>query len=227
MQEAITKKRCDLCIKFKNWIVKTPLYRLLLCMLKPFKYIIDPFRTIKNSKLEFFIWFVFTILAGQLGIVANIIIRYFSYSLPVSQSIYLDSISGSFYTYAIAIAASALGPLFANFIKNKKPEFTSIKIVSIIFVMFFLVLSGIIYAAVQMKSLSSTPINFKLVIDWPQLIVYILSIFIGLYTYCLLNIKLPEYHHLDDNYNEQDDATVNEVVLGSKKLMHDGSGVKL
>lgn len=196
-------------------------------MAKPLRYIIDPFKIIKDNKLEFFIWFVFTILAGQLGIVANIIIRYFSYSLSISQSIYLDSISGSFYTYAIAIAASALGPLFANFIKNRKPEFTSIKIVSIIFVIFFLVLSGIIYAAVQMKSLSSQPINFELIIDWPQLIVYILSIFIGLYTYCLLNITSPEYGHLDDSFNEQDDATVAEVVSDSKQLTDDGSGVKL
>lgn len=196
-------------------------------IIKPLRYVIDPFKIIKENKLEFFIWFVFTIFAGQLGILANIIIRYFSYSLPISQSIYLDSISGSFYTYAIAIAASALGPLFANFIKNKKPEFTSIKIVSIIFVMFFLVLSGIIYAAVQMKSLSSTLINFKLTIDWPQLIVYILSIFIGLYTYCLLNIKSPKYKHLDDTFNVQDDAAVDEVVLDSNKLTDDGAGVKL
>lgn len=194
--------------------------------IKPFKYIFDPFKIIKLNKLEFFIWFVFTILAGQLGILANIIIRYFTHSMSVSQSIYLDSHSGSFYTFSIAIAASALGPLFANFIKNKKPEFTSIKIVSIILIIFFLIISGIIYAAVQMKSLSSAS-NFQLSIDSPQLIVYLMAIFIGLYTYCLLKIETPDYDHLNDSFNKQDDAIVKEVVSESSKLTEDGSGVKL
>ncbi len=56
-------------------------------MYKPFSYIFDPFKVIKENKLEFFIWFVFTILAGQLGILANIIIRYFSHSMSVSQGL--------------------------------------------------------------------------------------------------------------------------------------------
>jgi len=193
---------------------------------RPLKYIFDPFKIIKSNKLEFFIWFVFTIIAGQLGILANIIIRSFTHSISVTQSIYLDSTSGSFYTFSIAIAASALGPLFANFIKNKKPEFTSLKIVSIIIIIFFLIISGIIYAAVQMKTLSTTA-NFELTVDSPQLIVYALAIFIGLYTYCLLRIEAPEYQHLEDSFNEQDDATVKEVVADSNKLKDDGSGVTL
>ena len=195
--------------------------------INPFQYIVDPFKVIKDDKIEFFIWFVFTIFAGQLGILANIIIRYFSHSIPLSQSIYLDSADGSFYTYAIAIAASSLGPLFANFIKNKKPEFTSLKILTIIFVIFFLIFSGITYAAVQTKSLSFASIKLDLVLDIPQFIIYILAIFIGLYTYCLLKISSPNYRYLDDSFNEQDDATVQGVVSDSKKLKDDGMGVKL
>ncbi|MHB2105834.1 hypothetical protein OC523_006760 [Vibrio vulnificus] len=198
-------------------------------MYKPFTYIFDPFKVIKDNKLEFFIWFVFTILAGQLGILANIIIRYFSHSMSISQAIYLDSASGSFYTYAIAVAASALGPLFANFIKNKKPEFTSIKIVSIIVVMFFLILSGIIYAAVQIKALSANgiPMDVNLTLDMPQFTIYVLSIFIGLYTYCLLKISTPGYEHLEDSFYEIDDATVRDVVKESKSKNDDGSGVAI
>lgn len=196
-------------------------------MIKPLKYIVDPFKVIKDDKLEFFIWFVFTIFAGQLGILANIIIRYFANSIPVSQSIYLDSASGSFYTYAIAIAASALGPLFADFIKNKKPQFTSLKIVSIILVLFFLVLSGIIYAAVQIKPLSSDAIELDLVFDVPQFIIYISAIFIGLYAYCLLRISSPDYGHLEDSFSDQDDAIVKDVLLDSKRLKNDGTGMKL
>ncbi|KAA8597319.1 hypothetical protein AB4149_21160 [Vibrio cyclitrophicus] len=190
-------------------------------------YVIDPFKVIKDNKLEFFIWFIFTIVAGQLGIIANVIIRYFSHSIPVSQSIYLDSAAGSFYTYSIAIAASALGPLFSNFIKNQKPEFSSLKVVSIIVVIFFLVLSGITYAAVQIKSLSSVPLNLELVIDTPQFLIYVLAIFIGLYTYCLLKIKKPDYEHLDDDYKTKDDESVKKVTADSKKVKDDGTGVKL
>jgi len=197
-------------------------------MMNHLRYIIDPFKIIKNNKLEFFIWFVFTIFAGQLGILANIIIRYFMYSVPIGQSIYLDSSSGSFYTFAIAIAASALGPLFVHFIKNKKPKFTSIKIVTIILVIFFLILSGIIYASVQMKSFSFNEI-VDLTIDTPQITIYFLSIFIALYAFCLLKIESPEYAHLEDEstFYEQDDAKVKEVVSESYSLSDDGAGVKL
>lgn len=197
---------------------------------KPLMYVIDPFTVIKSNKLEFFIWFVFTILAGQLGILANIIIRYFSHSISVGYAVYLDSVSGSFYTYAIAISASALGPLFANFIKNNRPEFTSVKIVYIIITIFFLIISGIIYAAVQMKTLSYSLINsqdINLTLDTPQFLIYIISIFIGLYSYCLLKIKTPEYAHLDDSFNAQDDKNIKKVVTESTNLSDDGAGVKL
>lgn len=197
-------------------------------MTNPLSFVVDPFKVIKSYKIEFFIWFVFTIFAGQLGILANIIIRYFTYSIPVSQSIYLDSFSGSFYTYAIAIAASALGPLFANFIKNKKPQFTSLKVVTIVFVIFFLIIYAVIYSASQMKNMSTGPV-LKLATDWTQISAYIISIFIGSYAYCLMKIEYPEYEHLDDkeSYNEQDDDKVKKVVSDSKYIADDGSGVKL
>lgn len=189
-------------------------------------YIFDPFTVIKDNKLDFFIWVSFALIAGQLGILANLILRYFTHSIPIRHSIYLDSSAGSFYTFSIAIAASALGPLFSTFIRNKKPEFSSIKIVTIILITFYLIISGYVYSAVQIKSLNSN-IDFDLGLDLPQLIVYICAILISSYVYCLMKIGTPEYSHLDDSFNETDDQNVEDVIKNSQNLTQDESGIKL
>jgi len=190
--------------------------------------VVDPFSVIKLDKLSFFLWFTFTVFAGQLGIVVNILIRKFGHSMDVGQSIYLDSASGIFYTFSIALAASALGPLFANFITNKSKviEFTSLKIISIVFIIFFLIFSSIIYASVQKVTLAIGE-EPNLVIDWPQLLIYVIAIFISTYAYCLIRIKKPEYAHLDDNYRKQADKSLKVVITKSRSLSQDKDGNKL
>ncbi|EDJ4460224.1 hypothetical protein GE645_22280, partial [Salmonella enterica] len=99
-----------------------------------------PFDAIRKNKREFFIWIVFTVVCGQMGIIANIIIRYYSHSIPLDQSIYIEGSSGSFYTFSIALIASALGPMFVTFFSSKL-EFKTIKIISIILLIILLQLS--------------------------------------------------------------------------------------
>lgn len=65
--------------------------------------------------------------------------------------------------------------------------------------------------------------------DFPQFAAYIVSIFIGLYAYCLMKIDTPEFDHLDDeeSFNEKDDAEVKNILSESAHVNDDGSGVKI
>ena len=190
-------------------------------------YIFDPFQVIKQNQMQFFIWFVFTIISGQLGIIANAIIRYYANDQSIANSIYIDSISGSFYTFSIAIAASSLGPLFSNFIADEKPKFRSIKITTIILSILFIMVSGIIYAAVQSKT-STNLKNINLSVDTTQLVVYLLSILIGIYAYCIMTMNSKNFGHLNTpSYNKQSDENVESIIEKHDCLSTDGSGIQI
>ena len=187
----------------------------------------DPFKVINEDKIGFFIWFLFTIIAGQLGVVVGLVSRYYRDGIGFEESIYLESAIGSFYTYGIAMTSSALGPLFASFIHNSKPKFSSLKIITISLTLFFLLLSSIIYASIQSVFAKDGVNHYS--VDFSQLFVYLTTIFICVYSYCLLKIDLPKYEHLDDSklYNEQDDEEVNNNILESKHIADDGFGKKI
>lgn len=197
-------------------------------MIMASKYFWKPFTVIKGYKRDFFIWFMFTVVAGQFGIIANMIIRYFASSIPIAQSIYLDSVSGSFYTYAIAFVTGSLSPIFIGFIKNNKPAFSSIKIILIIAIMFFTIFAGLVYAAVQIKNLSPSFSNVELSFDYPQLIVYVIAIVMGSYSYCVLKMKASEFEDLNDKpYHEKDDDVVDDFIKNKSNSKNDGFGMDL
>lgn len=196
---------------------------------KIFTLIFDPLTVIKHHWADFIIWFIFTIIAGQLGIILNIIIRKYSYDTPVSHSIYLDSITGNFYTFVIATVASMLGPLFINIVDSKRLKFKTLKVFATVVTIFTLFFTGVIYSVAQSKNNSSLE-NIKIKIDPTQLTIYILSIFICIYAYSLIKLDnhQKKYGHLDDPpFSVVDDKKVALVTECSKSLVDDGKGNKL
>ncbi len=196
---------------------------------KIIKLIFDPLTVIKHGWTEFIIWFVFTIFAGQLGIILNVIIRKYSYGTPVVHSIYLDSITGSFYTFVIATVASMLGPLFINIVDSERLKFKTLKVFATIVTIFTLFFTGVIYSITQSKNNSSLG-NIKFKIDPTQLIIYILSIFICIYAYSLIKLDKHQknYGHLDDPpFSVVDDKKVATVTQESKSIVDDGKGNQL
>jgi len=169
------------------------------------KSFIKPWGIIKRKQLSFFLFCLFTVFAGQIGIIINLIIRLSSGKFNLEQSLYLDSISGSFYTFSIALIASALGPLFVNFVENSPTEFRSLKITTISITIFILFFTGIFYS---ISTTTQAPIalnNFG--IDWPQLLLFIIAIVISLYSFNLL--ELDNFKEDFNDINDQDYA-VNE-----------------
>ena len=79
-----------------------------------FYRIILPLKVILLKKGTFFLWFLFTIIAGLLGPIINIANNCGFNNLPIGISIFEDSRAGTFYTFSIVLIASAIGSLFLN-----------------------------------------------------------------------------------------------------------------
>lgn len=185
-----------------------------------------PFDAIRKNKREFFIWIVFTVVCVQMGIIANIIIRYYSHSIPLDQSIYIEGSSGSFYTFSIALIASALGPMFVTFFSSKL-EFKTIKIISIILLIILLQLSGIIYAATQSKDLI-LPNSNDLTFGLTQPIIYVISIVLVCYTFGVLKLNATAHTDInDESYIEKEDAIVIDQTMATNEVTDDGKGVMI
>lgn len=199
-------------------------------IMKKLKEIFEPLEIILDEKSLFSVWFAFTVFAGQLGIISNIILKSNSKNYDVIHSILQDSQSGNFYTYSIALFASTLGLLFVNFIEKNPTRFKTFKIYLLILTIFCLFFTGIYYSSLTLKSIA----NFKLKlnninIDWPQLIFLILSIIFAVYTFCItrLDLNYSKYKHLDDNYAEKDDESVEELDEKVDGVKNDKKGNKL
>lgn len=188
----------------------------------------EPWGITRRKPLSFFLFCLFTVFAGQIGILINIIIRVSSGKFSITESIYLDTISGSFYTFSIALVASALGPLFVNFVEKSPTEFRSIKITTISLTIFILFFTGIFYSISATNPDSIEVSNFE--IDWPQLIFFIVAIVVSLYSFNLLELEnfKDEFDDINDNnYAVKEDKLVNTIVNSSDQLKADKKGNKL
>lgn len=188
-----------------------------------------PFEVISENKLIFLTWFLFTVLAGQIGVISNFIIRVINGDLSFSQSLFLDSINGSFYTYSIALLASVLGPLFVNLIENHPTKFKSIKILTIIVSIFTLFFAGVFYSSspndLNIENLKNLTYN----IDWWQFTFLLLSIIISVYSFSVIRLEnnYDKYKELDDNFASKDDAKVDEMNDKTEDLKTDSKGNKI
>lgn len=189
----------------------------------------DPFKVITESKSDFFIWFLFTIVTGQFGILANFIVRHYTSETSFSNSIYIESMNGSFYTFAIALIASLLGPIFLNFIKSDRIQFRTLKTFTIIIAIFYLFITGIIYTSIQSKIIGSSTLG-NLRIDFTQTIIYIFAIIFASYGYCILRLESSNlnFNNINDPlFNEQNDEHVEEILVAEPLLNQDPNGIQL
>jgi hypothetical protein len=198
-------------------------------MKKLFILIRDPFKVIQENKSDFLIWFLFTIVTGQFGILANFIVRHYTSGTSISNSIYIESTNGSFYTFSIALIASLLGPIFLNFIKSERIQFRTLKTFTIIVAIFYLFITGIIYASLHSKFISSSLIG-NLNIDITQTVIYVFAIIFASYGYCILRLELSQlnFNSINDPlFNEQNDEHVEEILHAEPLLNRDPNGIEL
>lgn len=192
------------------------------------KGLLEPWTVIPDNKLIFFVWFMFTILASQIGIIINLIIRVLNGELSFIQSIYLESINGSFYTFSIVLIASLLSPLFINFVENSPTHFKSIKIVLITILIFALFFAGIFYSTSITNSYDiGTLSNLDYSVDICQLIFFVIAIILALYTFNVSRLDLKKHKALNDDYGEMDDEGVKALSNKAENITTDNKGNKI
>jgi len=194
------------------------------------KRTLEPLKVIKLEKPYFIIWLVFTVLAGQIGIVTNIILRGNFRDFSIVESVLQDSLNGSFYTYSIALFASTLGLLFINIIEKNPTNFKTFKVYLLIITIFSLFFAGVYYSVGTLKTISEIKSQITdICIDWPQLLFLILSIIFAIYTFSItrLDLNYEKFKHLDDNYAEKDDKDVENLDDKVADLKVDKKGNKL
>jgi DMSO reductase anchor subunit len=192
------------------------------------EHLFHPYKIIKENVSEFFIWILFTVIAGQFGILANLIVRSYTSDVTITQSLLEDSLNGSFYTFSIALVASMLGPIFIEIIKSKTLTFRTLKTFTIIASVFYLFIAGVIYASVQSTNSVSQP-ETNLDIDYSQLTIYLIALIFATYGYCVLRLERRgrDFSHIGDGaFNEIDDENVVTRIETANEITEEG-GIEL
>lgn len=194
-------------------------YNVVQAIKEPYKVLLK-----EKHRLSVFLWFLFTIFAAQIGTMVNLI-KHVIFTEPTSanqdwwvlvqESLYMDSHSGSFYTFSIVLTASVLSPLFIKFIENGV-HFKKLKVLTIVLSIFTLFFGGIFYSfsTIDNRDYSSLA-NTQFSIDRWQLAFFIIAIVIALYSYGLsrMDLDAESYPDLDDyNYPEKERERVNQMA---------------
>ena len=161
--------------------------------------IVSPFYIVSMHRAAFFVWFMFTLLGGLVGVVISIM-RHLWFSdvhYSFKQALYVETTNGSIYTYAIATIAAVLSGLFVLFAEKEKLSYRTLQIPTAALAVFVLLFGGIFYALNINSSNAGAlcpPPDAELVLDWKQLVILILALLFSIYTFCLCRI---------DDHNEE------------------------
>ena len=168
---------------FKNSYLCILMYRIFL-----------PYKVLKLKKGTFFLWFLFTIIAGLLGPIINIANNCGFNDMPMVLSILEDSQTGTFYTFSIVLIASAIGSLFLNLL-DSSDTFRKMKLYFMAICIFPLFFGGIYYSSFSQKKKEEFKLAYVshkkavekestrgqeiiVVVDKKQLVIFLLSLII-------------------------------------------------
>lgn len=173
-----------------------------------------PLIIIKRHSLAFLVWLAFTLFGGLTGVIVNIFRKiWFVYpSISVQQAITSEFENGSFYTYSIATIAAGLGSVFIQLAEAKKEElnFRRYQVIMVSVSIFIILFGGVFYALLMGKSeASSVAQTSELVIDWQQLIVFVLSVTFSVFSFCVVRLD----KHKDEFSDLQDPLPKNEEAF--------------
>lgn len=180
-------------------------------------YLIRPYKDLLHGKnfSALVLWFVFTIFAAQIGTLINIIkhgifhdgkIRPPDFNLwrSIGESIYLDSKSGSFYTFAIVLVASVLSPLFIQLLDESELHFKKMKIFTIVISIFTLFFGGVFYSFSTLRTdVYDTLRHVEFAWDKSQTFFFVFSIMVASYAFALTRMNRERNKDIDDYISDQ------------------------
>lgn len=205
-----------------------------------FYRIILPLKVILLKKGTFFLWFLFTIIAGLLGPIINIANNCGFNNLPIGISIFEDSRAGTFYTFSIVLIASAIGSLFLNLL-DSSDKFKKMKLYFMALCIFPLFFGGIFYSSFTQKqkeefkvsclkqyrkqNINNASSKIQLVLDQKQFWLLLLALFISIYAFCLeyMNANPTEFDEIRDSYLDREQSGLNSMnqAAGADKGLGD------
>lgn len=234
--EQIKKKK----IQLKKWYEKvSEHYYLMWLMKRVVKGVFVPFLTLFHRKflVRTFLWFVFSVGFSLIGTIINVI-KFAVFNIPqvdkapsalsdrILTSIYLDSKSGTFYTFSIVLAASILYPLFESFIKHEW-HYTYLRVITIIVAILVLVFGGVFYSFSTI-SIPQVGNGFsQLCLDKCQLVFFLLAILVAAYSYGLGLMKEDDNHPELDDYADRDDKEVQALTEKASQQDNNEEDVKI
>lgn len=199
---------------------------------KFWRAILAPFLICFEHKIEFFLWVMYVIFAGLLGVVINVIRRVIFLNWDIMPAIAPESSSGSFYTFSLVLIASLLAPLFISFIKKEKPHYRNIGAVFVTILILSLVLCAVFYSFATQSITNLDYSEFKnadMRLDWPQFIFFVLALLYSWYSfgYSLMDRHEEELFLSDDSYAAKDIKEKRDLSKEVIGVTSDGSGVKI
>ena len=171
-----------------------------------------PFGVIKYHKMSFFLWLMFTLLGGLIGVIVSIARNVlFEDHYSLLQAIYIESANGAFYTYSIAVVAAVLSSVFIVFSENKNLSFRRYQIPLISFSIFLLLFGGVFYALSKKTSinLNELPDTEVIKVEWKQLTIFVLSVLFSIYSFCVC--RLDEHSEV---FSDISDDRLRNVLPG-------------
>ena len=202
-------------------------YNLIQALKEPYLVL---FR--ERHRMSVFLWFMFTIFAAQIGTMINLIqhVVFTEHESTnkniwtlIQESLYMDSQSGSFYTFSIVLTASVLSPLFIKFVETNV-HFRKLKVLTIVISIFTLFFGGIFYSFSTFNNRDySSLVEHEFNVDKWQLLFFVIAILIALYSYGLTRMdKYPESHLELDDYSDNERAEVDKINNNSLTDMEGG-----
>lgn len=203
--------------EYMKWVLR----KIWSCAFIPFSTYLS-----KRNLVCSLLWIIFTVGLSLIGTIINVIkIAFFDISAgdnsvcflnKVAYSIYLDSRSGTFYTFSIVMAASTLYPLFEGFIRHNF-HYVNLRVLSIIGALLLLAFGGVFYSFSTIKEQEIVAItNFKPCLDVYQFTFFLIAIFISSYSFSL-GLMMDEHKRnphpeIDDfDYAEKENQEVEKL----------------
>lgn len=196
---------------------------LLWIFTRLFIAIFIPYKTLLKRKfiVRTILWLVFSICFSLIGTIINII-KFAVFNIPatsfvakcfwerVETAIYLDSRSGTFYTFSIVLVASILYPLFESFVKHEW-HYTHLRVITIIIGILLVALGGVFYSFSTIGTTHIDMQNDSVRNDVWQKFFFFSAILLAAYSYGLGLLKEDENHPQLDDYSDKENKDVEKL----------------
>lgn len=163
-----------------------------------------------KHRLDFFLWFLFVVIAGQLGTIINLINRCVFDGWVLSQSLLADSASGNFYTFALVLVTSTIGNIFIKLTRKSEHDHRKAIVFFVALCLFLMLFDAVFFSfatqdyAAEYKKVAAANISF----DWWQFAFFLFAILAAIISFGFERIDC----HKEYNYLDEENKTVTRLV---------------